>query len=80
MKYGENIGNVFRAFVKRNVYQGVFKAGDKVYLSDNDILEEDLENLVSEDNELCKKANYKIEVVLPQNLLLKIDFLKIKEI
>ncbi len=80
MKYGENVENVYRTFVSKNIYQGVIKAGDKVYLSDNDVLEKDLERLVNNDNELCKNANYKVEVVLPQNLLIKIDFLKIKEI
>lgn len=80
MKYGENITNVYRTFVNKNIYQGVIKTGDKVYLSDNDILEKDLESLAMNDDELCKNANYKVEVALPQNLLLKIDFLKIKEI
>lgn len=75
MEYGENISNVYRAFVDRRM-QGKIKVGDRVYLSDNEVLESELENLAMSDNEFCENANYEITVALPQNFKMKVDFTK----
>ena len=56
--------------------QGKIKVGDRVYLSDNDVLESELENLAMSDNEFCENANYEITVALPQNFKMKVDFTK----
>lgn len=77
-EYGEEINNVYRIFVDRKMYQGKIKVGDRAYLSDGDISEQELENLALNDNERCLKANYRVEVVLPQNIKTRIDLIKIR--
>ena len=75
---GENTNSTqYVAFVDRNVYQGIIRTGDKAYLSDESILEEDLKQLTLYDNEYCEQANYRVISVLPQNKKMKIVFKKI---
>lgn len=76
-KYGEQIRDMYTAYVNKIEYEGKIKVGDKVYLSDGTIMENELKNLVDTDNEYCMKANYKVVSVLPQNIKIKIDFEKI---
>lgn len=75
-EYGERISDVYRAFISKMQYQGKIRVGDRAYISDGEYLEEDLEELVNSDDEYCKKANYIVNVVLPQNFLIRVDFLK----
>lgn len=75
LEYGERINDVFRTFIDKN-YLGKIRVGDRVYLEDGETLQIDLENLVENDNEFCEKANYSVKVVLPQNLKIRIDFIK----
>ena len=76
-KYGENIKDMYTAYVNRAQYQNKFKAGDRVYLIDGDKSYEEVKLLTETDNEYCLKANYKIVSVLPQNVMIKLDFEKI---
>lgn len=76
-EYGDDINNVYRMFVDRKFYQGKIKVGDKVYLSDGDIAENELEDLALNDDQHCTKANYRVQVVLPQNIKTRIDLMKL---
>lgn len=75
VEYGENVKNVYRAYINRSL-QGLLRVGDRVYLSDNEILESELEDIAMSDDEFCKNANYEVTVALPQNLKIKVDFTK----
>lgn len=75
LEYGERINDVFRTFINRE-YLGKIKVGDRVYLEDGETLQSDLEDLVDSDNKYCEKANYTVRAVLPQNLKIRVDFIK----
>lgn len=75
-EYGEKTRNIFRTFVSRKLFQGVINEGDRVYLSDSQYAESELKALAESDDELCNKANYYVVSVLPQNFLIKVDFMK----
>ena len=77
-QYGEDIGNVYRMFVDRKIYQGKIKVGDRAYLSDGEITESDLEKLIQNEESFGDNANYKVELALPQNFKMQIDLIKIK--
>ena len=74
--YGENNDDMFRAYVDKAYYLGKIKRGDRVYLEDDETLVSDLVKLVRNDNEFCQNANYVVKSALPQNLKLKLDFVK----
>lgn len=76
LEYGEKINDVYRTFVCRSQYQGLIRVGDRVYLSDGEVLEEELQSIALNDNENCEKANYVVKTVLPQNFKMRIDFIK----
>lgn len=76
LEYGEKTRNVYRAFVDRLAYQGVINIGDRVYLSDSEIIESELEKVALSDDEYCNNANYYVMVMLPQNFKTRIDFMK----
>lgn len=76
LEYGDKINDVYRVFVNRLQYQGVINVGDRAYLSDGQIAEKDLEELAINDNGFCEKSNYVVQVVLPQNIKTRIDFMK----
>lgn len=69
--------DMYTAYVNRAQYQNKFKAGDRAYLIDGDKSYEEVKLLTETDNEYCLKANYKIVSVLPQNVMIKLDFEKI---
>ena len=75
-EYGERISDVYRAFIKKMYYNNEIRVGDRAYLADSEYTEQDLKRLVDSDDEYCKNANYVVNVVLPQNFLIRIDFLK----
>ena len=77
-QYGEEIGNVYRMFIDKALYQGKIKVGDRAYLSNGEITESDLEQLIQNEKDFGDNANYKIELVLPQNFKMQIDLIKIK--
>lgn len=74
--YGDKVTSVYRAFVDRNM-ECVFNIGDKVYLNDGTMKANQLEKIAKSDNEFCEKANYVINIVLPQNFKIRVDFIKI---
>ena len=76
LEYGDKMNDVYRAFVDKNMYLGKIKVGDRVYLEDGETLQSDLEDLVDNDNKYCEKANYTVRAVLPQNLKIRVDFIK----
>lgn len=76
LEYGERINDVYRAYVNRCFSNHCIRVGDRVYLSDGEICECDLENLVLSETEYGENANYVVNVVLPQNLKTRIDFIK----
>ena len=76
LQYGEKITDVYRAFVDRAYYQGVINVGDRAYLNDGLISEDELRKLAESDNKYCDNANYVVKSVLPQNYKTKIDFIK----
>ncbi len=76
LQYGEKVTDIYRAFVDRAYFQGVIKVGDRVYLSDGFVAEDELKSLALSDNKYCEKANYVVKSVLPQNYKTKIDFIK----
>ena len=74
LKHGMQIDDVYIAMVDRKAFQGKVIVGDRAYLSDGEVAEEDLEKLVLSDNNLCLKANYKVVSVLPQLIKTIIEF------
>lgn len=76
-EYGNDKSDYYRAFVDRNIYSGKIRVGYKCYLCDGEIEESELENMATNDDEYCNKANYEVVSVLPQNLKIRIDFKKI---
>ena len=76
LEYGDKMNDVYRAFVDKNMYLGKIKVGDRVYLEDGEILASELQNLAKTDNQFCEKANYVVRVALPQNLKMRLDFIK----
>lgn len=76
-EYGEDINDIYRAFVDRLSFQGKINVGDRAYLSDGEVAEWDLESIAQNDNVYCSNANYKVIIVLPQNIKTRIDFQKI---
>lgn len=76
VEYGEERNDVYRTFVDKAYYLGKIKTGDRVYLEDGETLACDLAKLVRNDDEFCKNANYVVKSALPQNLKLKLDFIK----
>lgn len=76
-EYGQKKNARYQAFVERRYYQGKIKTGDRVYLSDESILESELRDLALNDNMYCEKANYEVVAVLPQNIKMQIIFKKI---
>ena len=74
--YGDKMRDTYRAFVNRLAYQNIINVGDRVYLSDGQLAESELEKIAMSDNEYCEKANYSVYVVLPQNYKTQIDFMK----
>lgn len=75
-EYGEDINKVYRTFVDRAIFQGKIKTGDRVYLSDGELCENELGAIAMKEDEFCNKANYRVLVVLPQNYKMRIDFMK----
>lgn len=71
--YGNQIGNVIRAYVDISLL-GKIKVGDVAYLIDGDCL--DIKELAQNDNQFCKNANYRVNSILVQNLKMKVDFKK----
>ena len=65
-------------FIDKALYQGKIKVGDRAYLSNGEITESDLEQLIQNEKDFGDNANYKIELVLPQNFKMQIDLIKIK--
>lgn len=76
MEYGERKNEVYRTFVNRCCFQGIIKVGDRVYLSDDEVCECDLEKIVLKEKVYGENANYVVNVVLPQNFKTRIDFIK----
>lgn len=77
LQYGEKIRNRYRAFINNTHCNNIqFNVGDRVYLADGEYQECELEKLACSDNELCEKANYVIDTILPQNIKIRIDFRK----
>ena len=72
--YGVNIGEIYVCYIDYNRYLGKFKVGDRAYLIDNELT--DLSIAGNDVN--CENANYRIESVLPQNLKIKLTFVKIR--
>lgn len=77
--YGDTINRYLKMFPNYNEWYGKIKPKDRAYLIDAETTEEDIENLVNTDNKYRLKANYKVVVVAPQNLVMKIHFKKITE-
>lgn len=77
-EYGDEINDYYRIFVDRLLFQGQIKVGDRAYLCDGEISEKELKDIALSDNKHCEKANYKIMVVLPQNIKTRIDLMKIR--
>lgn len=77
--YGDTINRYLKMFPKYSEWYGKIKPNDRAYLIDAETTEEDIENLINSDNKYRLKANYKVVVVAPQNLRMKIHFKKITE-
>lgn len=77
--YGTIIENIYVAYIDRKVYEGVFKVGDKAYLTNGENTEKDIDKnvLLDMQDKYCSNANYRIRSVLPQNMRIKLIFEKI---
>lgn len=80
LEYGEKIHDMYRAYVDRNQYEGVFNVGDRVYLIDGQLSQEDLQKVALYDNKYRNRANYIVYAVMVQNFKIKIDFMKRRNI
>lgn len=76
--YGALINNMYTSYLPLN-YLGVIKSGDMAYLIDGET--QNIDELVALDyNDIyCQNANYRVKIVLPQNLRVKVIFEKIKK-
>ena len=75
LEYGEKKDDIYKAFIDRS-YQGKIHTGDVAYLSDENLSENELETIATNDSEICEKANYVVKSVLVQNLKIKVEFIK----
>ena len=75
--YGALIDNMFTSILPMSIL-GKIKSGDVAYLIDGE--EQDIDNLTLKDtnNEYCPNANYRVKIVQPQNVKVKVIFEKIK--
>lgn len=75
--YGAQINNMFTSYLPMS-YLGKIRSGDIAYLIDGE--NQNIEELVAKDkgNKYCQNANYRVKIVQPQNIRVKIIFEKIK--
>ena len=75
--YGALINNMFTSILPM-IFLGKFNVGDAVYLIDGET--QNIDELVAKDinDKYCSNANYRITVVQPQNIRLKVLFQRIK--
>lgn len=75
--YGALINNMFSSYLPMT-FLGVINSGDIAYLIDGET--QNIDDLVRMDkgNKYCKNANYRVKLVQPQNMRLKVLFEKIK--
>ena len=77
--YGTLINNMFTAYLPMR-YLGCINSGDVAYLIDGE--NQNIDELVDLDykNKYCEHANYRVKLVQPQNVRVKIIFEKIKQL
>ena len=75
--YGTLINNMYSSYLPMAML-GKIKIGDVAYLVDGEV--QDIDALVKKDkeNKYCPNANYRVKLVQPQNIKVKILFEKIK--
>ena len=75
--YGALINNMFSSYLPMT-FLGVINSGDIAYLIDGE--NQNIDDLVRMDkgNKYCKNDNYRVKLVQPQNMRLKVLFEKIK--
>ena len=75
--YGTLINNLFSSYLPMS-FLGKIRSGDIAYLIDGET--QDIDTLVKLDknNKYCPNANYRVKLVQPQNVRLKVLFEKIK--
>ena len=71
-QYGENISNIWTAFVPRAAFEGVFHVGDLVYLDG------DRPKVGTPEYESGADATAQVTAVLPQNLRIHLEFTRIR--
>jgi hypothetical protein len=67
--YGEENPKMFRAIVKKFLFERIFKKGDKVYIDDVEFVEN-----LEDENTWGKYANYVVDDVREQNITIEIIF------
>lgn len=75
--YGANINNMFTSYLPM-CYLGKIKSGDIAYMIDGETQNIDELVCIDENDKYCKNANYRVKLVQPQNVRVKIIFEKIK--
>lgn len=75
--YGALINNMYSSYLPMT-FLGKINSGDIAYLIDGE--NQNIDDLVKMDkgNKYCKNANYRVKLVQPQNMRLKVLFEKIK--
>lgn len=75
--YGALINNMFTAYLPMS-FLGKINSGDMAYLIDGE--NQNIDELVEKDydDEYCSNANYRVKIVQPQNMRVKIIFEKTK--
>ena len=75
--YGALINNMYSSYLPMT-FLGKINSGDIAYLIDGE--NQNIDELVRMDkgNKYCKNANYRVKLVQPQNMRLKVLFEKIK--
>ena len=75
--YGANINNMFTSYVPM-CYLGQIRSGDVAYMIDGETQNIDELARIDKNDKYCKNANYRVKLVQPQNVRVKIIFEKIK--
>lgn len=76
--YGSLINNMYTSYLPVS-YLGVIKSGDIAYLKDGETQNIDELVALDENDKYCQHANYRVRIVLPQNMRIKVIFEKIKK-
>lgn len=76
--YGTFNSKVYKAIFPLSMFLGKISVGDRVYIIDDKIVSyEELKTIALQDDEYCNNANYYVDDIKVQNLILEVTFEKL---